>query len=196
MANKFNPREMHVLEAPNRREWMPPERILAALDLQPGKVLADIGCGPGFFAVPAARVVGRSGKVYCIDISLDMLMRVGQHKYNEGLSQLETILSKETNIPLADGVADAVLLANVLHEAEDLRALLTEACRLAKEGGRLLVAEWRKVPTPMGPRLEERLEPGPVREIAETAGWLFSGEWEIGPYHWGLVFVKGGAEGR
>ncbi len=190
MAHKFDPKQMHRLEDPERRRWMPPEQALAGLELGSGQVLADIGCGPGYFTVPAARMVGAAGRVYAIDISLDMLMRIGQQKFNEGLSQVETVLSKETNIPLADGVADAVLLSNVLHEAEDPAALLAEALRLTRPGGRLLVVDWRKEPTPMGPPVEERLEPEQVVELAERVGWRPAGDWEIGPYHWGLRFTR------
>lgn len=186
MAHKFDPKNMDRLIDPGRDAWQPREAVMAALGLQAGETLVDIGCGPGFFAVFAARVVGPAGKVYAVDISLEMLMRLGQLLYAEGLANVQPVLSRETNIPLPDGCADAALLANVLHEAEDRLALLAEARRLVRPGGRLLVVDWRCEPMPHGPPLEERMDPADVAEEAAAAGWEPAGTVEVGPYHWAL----------
>lgn len=191
MPHKFDPAEAGRLLSEERRKWQPPELVLAALALKPGEVFVDIGCGPGYFAFPAAQAAGPRGKVYAVDISLDMLMQLGQRLYAAGLSNVETILSKESNIPLPDGCADAALLANVLHEAEDQVALLAEARRLVRTGGRLLVVEWRREPTPAGPPIEERLMPETVQVLAASAGWSTPASAEAGPYHWGLLFTAG-----
>ncbi len=186
MAHKFDPKGADKLERPERLEWQPPEAVLSALGLQPGETLVDVGCGPGYFAIPAAKLVGATGRVYAVDISLEMLMRLGQRLYAEGLANVQPVLSRETNIPLPDGCADAALLANVLHEAEDRVALLAEVRRLVRPGGRLLVVDWVREPTPHGPPLEERLDPAEVEKEAGTAGWTVEGTASVGPYHWAL----------
>lgn len=189
MRRKFDPAHADRLLQGERHRWQSPERVLANLRLQPGETFVDIGAGPGYFALPAARMVGPGGRVYAVDISLDMLMQLGQRLYAEGISNVEKVLSRETNIPLPDACADAILLSNVLHEAEDAAALLAEARRLARPGGRLLVAEWRRQETPVGPPLEERLDPEPVLRQAEAVGWRRVAEADVGDYHWGLLLV-------
>ena len=52
-----------------RRKWQNPENVLAEIGLKSGMTFADIGCGQGFFTIPAAKIVGESGKVYASDIS-------------------------------------------------------------------------------------------------------------------------------
>lgn len=190
MPHKFDPAEAGKLLQGDRYAWQSPERVLDSLGLGPGEVLVDIGCGPGFFSLPAARRVAPGGRVYAVDISLDMLMQIGQRLYAEGLANVETVLSKETNIPLPDGCADAALLANVLHEAEDPGALLAEARRLVRAGGRLLIVDWRPEETPVGPPVGERLSPAAVAALGEAAGWRCRGEAYGGEYHWGLRFAK------
>lgn len=189
MPHKFDPAAAGRLLSEERLRWQPPELVLAGLALEPGEVFVDIGCGPGYFAFPAAQAVGSRGKVYAVDISLDMLMQLGQRLYAAGLSNVETILSKESNIPLPDGCADAALLANVLHEAEDPLALLAEARRLVRVGGRLLVVDWRREPTPVGPPVEERMVPEAVLAMAGSSGWGSPAPANAGPYHWGLLFT-------
>ncbi len=189
MAHKFDPADAGRLLSEERYRWQAPERVLGHLALRPGETLVDIGSGPGYFCFPAARLVGPEGRVYAVDISLDMLMQLGQRLYAEGISNVEKVLSRETNVPLPDGCADAALLSNVLHEAEDPAALLAEARRLVRPGGRLLVVEWVRRETPVGPPVEERLDPEPVRRMAEGAGWRFVAAVDAGDYHWGLLFA-------
>lgn len=187
LPHKFDPSHADRLLAEERRQWQDPNQILSLLGLGPGEVLVDVGAGPGYFSVAAAPLVGPAGKVYAIDISLEMLMKLGQQIYAAGITNVEPVLSRETNIPLDGGIADAALLANVLHEAEDPGALLTEVRRMVKGGGRLLVVEWKKEPTPMGPPVEERLDPAALMSLAPAAGWQVEAAPDPGPYHWAVL---------
>lgn len=58
---------------PERRKWQDPLAILSYIGLKTGQTFVDIGCGGGFFALPAARVVGESGRVYGIDADAGMI---------------------------------------------------------------------------------------------------------------------------
>lgn len=187
MPHKFDSSKMEKLISEERLSWQDPVKVLNSLGLQAGETLIDVGCGPGFFTIPASRIAGADGKVFAVDISLDMLMRLGQRIYSEGIINVTPILSRETNIPLADGVADAALLADVLHEAEDPVALLVEVRRLLREGGRLLIVDWIKEEAPVGPPEGERIAVHDAAGFAEKAGLKVVNEFNVGPYHWALL---------
>ena len=68
MAKKFDPRKKDQLTAPEREEKLHPKALLQSFGLQAGNFMADIGCGPGFFTIPAAEIVGPNGKVYAADM--------------------------------------------------------------------------------------------------------------------------------
>ncbi|RUM88282.1 MAG: methyltransferase, partial [Thermodesulfatator sp.] len=62
MAHRFDPRKKHKLESEERRRLLPPEAVLELLELTPGETLVDLGCGPGYFALPAAERLGPKGR--------------------------------------------------------------------------------------------------------------------------------------
>ncbi|WP_297058852.1 methyltransferase domain-containing protein [Thermosulfurimonas sp.] len=169
MAHRFDPREKHKLESPERRRHLPPERVLELLELKPGETLLDLGCGTGYFALPAAQRVGPSGRVFAVDVEEEMLAEV--RKKASGIPQIELIRSETYRVPLPQAVAEAALLAFVLHEVEDPVRLLGEVRRLLKPGGRLLVLEWQKKETPMGPPVSERLTEEETRAFLKEAGF-------------------------
>ena len=177
------------LESPERAQWLDPEKTLSALEIKPGMVLADLGCGPGVIAIPEARRVGPGGRVYAVDIAQEMLDRVKEKAAAGGIDNLIPVFSEESRVPLTDGVADLVLLVNVLHEAEDFPGLLKECRRLLGPRGRLAAVDWRKEPTEKGPPVEERLASEQVVEAAKDAGLSLSGTFEPGPYSYGLIFT-------
>ena len=69
----FDPSRRHRLSSSERRRRLPPEKILAEIGLGPGDTFVDIGCGTGFFTLPAAMRVGPSGKAIGLDISPEMI---------------------------------------------------------------------------------------------------------------------------
>ena len=76
MSHKFSAKDKSKLDNPERRKILPPPITLEKLYLQKGDIVADVGCGIGYFNIPAAVIVGEMGKVYAIDISEEMLREV------------------------------------------------------------------------------------------------------------------------
>ena len=77
MTHKFDAKNKHKLDNEKRRELLPPEQTLINLGLHEGDVMADIGCGIGYFTIPASKIVGDSGKIFAMDILPEMLQDVG-----------------------------------------------------------------------------------------------------------------------
>lgn len=157
MTRKFESSERHKLESPRRREMLPPEEVLKLFNLTPGTIMADIGCGIGYFTFPAARLLGPEGKVYALDICTIMLAEITAKQHQEGVINIETVLTGEYDLRLMAESVNIGFMCNVLHEIEDQDRFLKEIHRILKSKGRLLIIEWQKKSGNWGPPEEERI---------------------------------------
>jgi ubiquinone/menaquinone biosynthesis C-methylase UbiE len=117
-----------------------PTRILGPF-IRPGMTVLDFGCGPGFFTVAAARMVGPNGKVFAADLQDGMLDIV---KRKIALADLDRIVTLHKCLPDRIGLAehvDLILVFYALHEVPDQQAALLEMKSLLKPGGKILVVE-------------------------------------------------------
>ena len=166
----FDPANMERLLGEQRRAKMPPEPTLRAAGVARGQTVVDLGCGPGYFTLPAAELVGPGGKVYGVDVQPEMVEACRQRAAEAGARQVEVIESNAMQVPLPGGIADLVLISVVLHEAKDRPAFLREARRLLKPGGEVALIEFRKQDGPPGPPKEVRLSEADVAAVADAAG--------------------------
>jgi SAM-dependent methyltransferase len=187
VPHKFDPAHRERLEHPDRLRLLPPRELLARAGVQEGMVVADIGCGPGFFTLPAAQMVGPAGRIYAIDIHPEMLKAVQEKARRAGLLNIETVKAQESSIPLTDAVADVGLLAFVLHEAVDPGPFAREVVRLLAPGGHLLLLEWKKKQMPSGPPIGDRLTPEAAEGWLASAGLRVMDRFEPNPDHYGLI---------
>jgi ubiquinone/menaquinone biosynthesis C-methylase UbiE len=108
------------------------------LGISPGKTVADIGAGSGWFTVRAARRVGEGGVVYAVDINPESIRYIGDRAKKEQLRNVKTILGKEDDPLLPAGAVDSVLLLKTYHEVARpvslLRNLRASLRRDAKVG--------------------------------------------------------------
>ncbi len=190
-THRFDPQHMGRLVSPERRKMLDPVKALDCLELRPGMVLVDLGAGPGFFTLDAARRVAPDGKVLAIDISQEMLDLCVQRAAGEGIKNVVPVLAStgSRGYPVAPASVDAVLMAMVLHEADSPARMLSEVRRMLKPGGAVLLAEWKKEESAMGPPLEHRLSPREATEGFGAAGFIRSNDGcEVGPHHYALRF--------
>lgn len=166
---QFDPERMQAMEA-RRREQTPPEAILQELLPGPDAMLADIGCGPGFFALEAARLLP-SGRVLAVDWQQSSLDAVVRRAKDAELANIETICADAVALPIADAAVDAVLMAHVFHDIPQRDAMLAEVRRVLRPGGRFLLLEWDKVETPTGPPLDIRIPPDALEQILAAGGF-------------------------
>ena len=146
-----------------RRLLQPPHRILEPF-ITPGDTVVDLGCGPGFFTLPLARLTGPEGKVLAVDLQARMLARVRRKAERQGLADrivCHQCLPDRIGLSLQ---ADFILAWYMMHETPDPANLLRELRTLLKPDGRLLVVE---------PKMHvSRARFTALEEDARAAGWV------------------------
>ncbi len=170
MPQRFDTRKRSHLLSDERTAALQPEKLLRELGLGEGMTIADIGCGPGFFTIPAAQIVGPGGVALAADIQGEMLSAVRSRALEYGLTNVRIVKTNDREIPIAPESCDFALLAFTLHEIEFRASFLHRAARLLKPGGRLLALEWDKLEGPVGPPLEDRISPEELVADAQAAG--------------------------
>lgn len=151
--------------------------------------VAELGCGYGTFTVPTAEMI--SGTLHTYDIDEAMVARTRERVSCAGLRNVvverRDVLARGFGLPPAS--QDGCLLFNILHH-DDPVAILAEAARCLRLGGRLFVIHWRHDPdTPRGPDLSIRPRPEQIVAWATQTGLLdlADGVLDLPPWHFGLV---------
>jgi ubiquinone/menaquinone biosynthesis C-methylase UbiE len=116
--------DLSIFDSPGRDQRLQIARVMDILGIGPGKNVADIGAGSGWFTVRAARRVTDSGKVYAVDINPEAIRYIDERVQKEQLHDVVTILGKEDDPRLPAGQIDAVLLLKTYHEVARPVALL------------------------------------------------------------------------
>ncbi len=139
---------MHYLGAP----WLTRESrqreedctlLLKALDIKPGQVVCDMGCGNGFYTLQLAQLVGETGRVLAVDIQPEMLHLLSERAKEAELANIEPIQGTPIDPKLPEHGVDLILLVDVYHEFSHPEAMLKAMRRSLKPGGRIALAEFR-----------------------------------------------------
>lgn len=190
MPEKFDTRMRHQLLTEERHEALRPATLLRKLGLKRGDTVADVGCGPGFFTVPAAEIVGPDGLVLAADVQGEMLSAVKSRVAEQGLTNVRVVKTSDTEVPIPTGTCDFVLLAFVLNEIGQRASFLHRIGRLLKPGGRIAVLEWEAHEQSDGPPLVQRIPQDVLLEDAHSAGLRVETENELNEHQYLYVFTR------
>lgn len=168
MPKKFKSKNMEKLDNPLRRRILPPGDVIKKIDLKKGQKVADVGCGIGYFTIPMAKTVSEEGKVFAIDINIDMLKETKRRVEEEGIINVEMIHSSENNFKIKEKAVDIVFTSTVFHELNSPKDFLNECKRIMKDSGRLIILDWNKVEEEIGPPIHRRKDVEDVkRDVLE-----------------------------
>jgi ubiquinone/menaquinone biosynthesis C-methylase UbiE len=134
-----------LMESPLRRRFFDPVRTLNGAGIRSGQKVLEVGCGTGFFTIPAAKLLGEEGRVYAIDPHPLAIKQVARKIQDAGLINVSLIKADATEAGLANGSIDLVLLFGVIPSPTlPLDRLLPEMHRLLRPGG--AIAVWTAFP--------------------------------------------------
>jgi ubiquinone/menaquinone biosynthesis C-methylase UbiE len=168
--------------------------VLSKAQVGDRKKIAHLGCGSsGHFVFPSAKMVGKHGMVYAVDILKTVLERIDRQIKQDNYTNTVTIWSDlevfgATRIE--NSSLDAAFLVNVLFESRKRAEIMREAIRMIRKNGKLVVVEWKNIASPFGPPAEERVRQDLLEAAGKKLGLHLEEEFEAGPFHYGLLFSK------
>ena len=173
-----------------RRMWQNPESTLLEAGVRSGLTFVDVGCGDGFFAMPAARIVGETGRVFALDENSNAIDRLKRKARIEGLGNLQSLIGKAENAVLCEECADIVFFGIVLHDFEEPKKVLENCKAMLKTTGRLVNVDWKKTPMEIGPPLRIRFSEQEAARLIESVGFKIESLREFPPYHYMVTAAK------
>jgi arsenite methyltransferase len=126
-------------------------------DLKPGEVVLDLGSGAGLDVLLSARRVAPGGYAYGVDMTDDMIALAHRNRAKAGISNATFLVGSIDSVPLADASIDVVISNCVINLAEDKGAVIQEAFRVLRPGGRFAVADMVEL-EPLSPEIKKRLD--------------------------------------
>lgn len=154
-----------------------PFKSLKAAGLKSGQTVLEIGCGPGFFTIPAAKIVGKKGVAYALDNHPLAIGSVQEKVKKEKIGNIETIFADATRTGLPDKSADVTFLFGFVHHTEWLGNIFSELYRVLKPEGILAIEKT--------PWLSEKK----LVTVVERNGFIYSGNQKRV-----FLFIKGKRE--
>ncbi len=181
-SKRFNPAELAKLEDPDRAKFFPVDRILDLAGIRKGQVVADVGAGTGFFAIPIAQRVA-PGEVRAVDVSPDMLSYLASKLEQPAMPRnIQLIAGEDSQTNLAEASCDIVFTSAMWHEIDDHVAALAEFARILKPAGLLAIVDWNPATERIsGPPLDHRISRGQVEVTLTEAHWTVVHSESINP---------------
>lgn len=156
-------------EDPARAKWQKPDKVIALLGPLAGATVADIGAGTGYFAFPIAK---QAAKVIAIDIDERFLRYIDDKKRKRKTGgNIETRRTAPDSPGLKKAEADMVLIVDTFHHIEDRVKYLKTLRKGLRKKGALVIVDFKKEKTPVGPPLKLRLTESEVESELKAAGF-------------------------
>ena len=165
--------DLSIFEYPGRDQKLHVDRVMNLLSIAPGKSVADIGAGSGWFTVRAAARVGPAGTVYAEDINPKAIDYITQRAGKENLRNVHPVLGEVDDAKLPANSVDAVLIMKTYHEFADPIPLMTKLKASLRPGAKVGIIDRN------GNGSDHGLMPDVVeREMAE-AGYKRIGQYDF-----------------
>lgn len=154
---------------PERDAWQQPSAVVAAMAIEPGMIVADIGAGTGYFEPYLSRAVGAAGQVLAMDVEQDMVRYLKERAGREKLSNVQATLVAGDDPRLAPGSVDRILIVDTWHHIPERTGYAQKLRTGLKAGGRIFVVDFT-AEAQHGPPPRHRIPPEQVVEELQASG--------------------------
>ena len=168
-----------------------PIKNLKQFGIREDMIVADLGAGVGFYAIPLAQMVPQ-GKVYAIEIQKDFLTTIKNKAKDANLNNLDCFwgnVEKIGGTSLGNEIVDAVIASNILFQIENKDKFIEEIKRILKVDGRLLLIDWSDN-SALNSTLKKIVLKDKAREMFINKGFIFEKEINAGEHHYGMILRK------
>ena len=176
------------LEDPMRDAYQKPQEVIKALNIEEGEVIADIGAGSGYFTFRLAHAVGEKGRVYAVDVSPDMIVHLNRRVRDLNVKNVVTILCVPDDPLLAEASVNRFFICDTWHHINGHAKYLALLKRMLKRGGQVIMVDFKKTKTPVGPPMEMRIDRDDLVREMETNGFQLAAEHTFLEYQYFLDF--------
>lgn len=176
-----DPDELGFLESEGREVYVHRDDVVAALAIDPGDHVADVGAGTGAYLEVLANAVGPDGKLYAVDVAPKLVEHLRQRARKLDLAQVEAVLATQTGVNLPKSSVDLVFTSDTYHHFEDPAATNASVHAALKPGGRYVILDFERVAGESRDWILEHVRAGKavvIEEIAK-AGFTLKEELEI-----------------
>ncbi len=142
-AKMLAPEQAGILLSPGRMALEEPLKTLNFMGLRDGDIVADIGCGNGFYTLQIAPRIGPHGAVFAVDVQQGMLDLMLARREEAGIKNVYPILGSFVDPMLPPGKVDWILLVDAYHEFSNPEAMLARMKESLAPGGRIALLEYR-----------------------------------------------------
>lgn len=178
-------------EDPRRLEWQKADRVIDHLLVRQGDTIADIGAGTGYFSRLFAQRVGKSGRVFAVDIDEAMVNYLEKRSKAEGLNNIQSILAAANDPMLPGSSLDLVFICDTYMFIRNRVQYLGRLLDYLKPGGRLAIISFnQKAEVPGAPPPHKMISREQTIFEAEKAGFVLEAEYFFLPYQDFLVFSR------
>ena len=179
-----------TLDGPARVAAMKIDEVVAALKLQPGQTVADIGAGSGLLEAPLARAVGPSGRVYAVEIDAAFFPEITKRAAAAQVTNVETVLGRYTDPALPVRDIDVALFHDVIHHVEERAGYLKTLAGYVAPSGRIVVIDYEggRGPHREQPELEVTREQ--LTAWTAAAGFTLVEDVKLFPDKYFLAFAR------
>lgn len=143
IAHVMGPGGVSWLERPQREREERPQLTIAALQIEAGQTIADLGAGSGYYTFRIAPLVGERGRVLAIDVEPRMLRIISKRAEREGVENISTVLGTPSDPNLEPNSIDLLFMVDVYHELEYPFEVMTKVREALRPGGRVALIEYR-----------------------------------------------------
>lgn len=165
--------DLSIFEDENRAKNLQIERVMDILNIKEGKTVADLGAGSGWFSTRAAKKVGKSGKVFAVEINQEYINYINERAKRENFTNIQTILGTEDDPKLPSDAVDAVLILKTYHEIGQPVKVMRRLRQSLKKGGLLGIIDKN------GKGDDHGIEKAQVVEELKRAGFALKEEFDF-----------------